>query len=227
MHLVWEVPPIPLRAVEVTCTVVEPPSVPELYFFALQVSFFDAGRRTGGAHLGLQHHPRYPGGGAVNWGGYHDAGGELAGPLMIPSTLANPNTGDYRWRPGVGYRLRVEPAPDRGWRGSITDTDTGIRTIVRDLDGGGDALGAPMVWSEVFAPCDAPPVTVRWSSPAVESETGGRFEISRARTNYQLVSDGGCSNGSSEQSADGIVQVTATPRTVPGGHVLSFRAAST
>lgn len=225
MHLVWDAPPLPLRAVEVTLTVLEPPAVAELYFWALQVTFDHRGRRAGGAHLGLQHHPRYPGGGAVNWGGYRPDGGELGGPLLVPSTLGNPNTGDYRWRPGVGYRLRVEPSPERGWRGSVTDTVTGERTIVRDLDGGGTSLGAPVVWAEVFAPCDAPPVAVRWTDPIVESEAGDRVDIAQARVSYQSVADGGCSNGSARQTAGGVELVTAVPRTIPAGSLLSFAGA--
>ncbi len=52
-----------------------PPAVPRLYFWALQVSFASGPRLQGGAHLGLQWHPRYPGSTAVNFGGYGPAEG--------------------------------------------------------------------------------------------------------------------------------------------------------
>ena len=53
MHLRWDPAPRGLFDVAVTLEVVEPPAVDELYFWALQVSFFEGGRHTGAAHLGL------------------------------------------------------------------------------------------------------------------------------------------------------------------------------
>jgi hypothetical protein len=77
-HLFWDVAPKPLIEVAATIEVIEPPTVDKLYFWALQANFQD-GRdghaRRGGAHFGLQYHPAHPGGGAVNWGGYHHGGG--------------------------------------------------------------------------------------------------------------------------------------------------------
>src|SRR5690349_12962684 len=77
MHLWWTPAPPPATEVSVVLEIVEPPAVPHLYFWALQASFVDRGRRIGGAHLGLQWYDRHPGGTAVNWGGYRDGGGEL------------------------------------------------------------------------------------------------------------------------------------------------------
>ena len=69
MHLFWEVPPEPLAEVSVDVEVLTPPAVEKLYFWALQVNFVSAtGGDRGGAHTGLQYHPAYPDGGAVNWG---------------------------------------------------------------------------------------------------------------------------------------------------------------
>ena len=91
-HLFWDVPPESLREVSVTIEVIEPPTVDKLYFWALQASVEGAGGlRFGGAHFGLQHHPSYPGAGAVNWGGYRDGGGELDGSTSpLPSAFSRP-----------------------------------------------------------------------------------------------------------------------------------------
>ena len=51
----------------------------------------------------------------------------------------------------------ISSAAEGGWAGTVG----GVR--VRTLAAGGDRLDALMVWSEVFARCDAPPVAVRWS----------------------------------------------------------------
>lgn len=221
-HLHWDVPPEPLRSVAVTLTVLDPPVTPELYFWALQVSFLEDGRRTGAGHLGLQHHPQYPGSSAANWGGYDRSGTELGGELLIPSSLSNPNTCDFRWTPGTPYRLRVEPSPVFGWRGSITDLSTNSEVVLRDLEGAGEALGAPMVWSEVFADCGSPSTAVRWSDPTVETASGYLLQVSSARVNYQREPEGGCSNTTVESLHSGIVQRTATPRIVPGDTIIAF-----
>ena len=139
--------------------------MPELYFWALQVTFAQGGRRFGGAHLGLQWHPRHPGSTAVNWGGYAAAGGELDGSTSaLPSALGNPNTRDLTWEPHRPYRLAVTRDEQvGGWTGWVDDLP------VRHLFAGGRELTGLMVWSEVFARCDDPPAAVRWS------------ELSRAR----------------------------------------------
>lgn len=222
MHLLWDVPPELLRSVEVTLTVTDPPLVPELYFWALQVDFIDGPGRTGGGHLGLQHHPRYPGSCAANWGGYHSDGGELDGEMFLPSSLGNPNTCDFGWRRAVPYRLRIEPAPGRGWRGSVTDRSTGETTVIRDLHGGGTALVAPMVWSEVFAPCDAPSAAVKWTDPVVETMAGDVVVVKSARVNYQTEREGGCSNTTVEHVSGGVVQRTSAQRTIPAGATVKF-----
>jgi hypothetical protein len=204
MHLRWDPPPPPTDAVAVTLEIVEPPVVPELYFWALQVSFLDGGRRVGGAHLGLQWYARHPGSTAVNWGGYRDRGGELDGEAStLPSATGNPNTRDFAWQPRRPYRLRVHGTGDGWWTGDVTDLVTGETTIVRRLHGGGTALGEPVVWSEVFARCDHPSVTVRWSDlePAPVA----------LRPSYQSHVDGGCANTVSRPDGDGWVQITNTP----------------
>ncbi len=210
MHLHWDPAPPPCLEVAATLEVVEPPVVRSLYFWALQASFVDRGRRVGGAHLGLQWYDRHPGSTAVNWGGYRDGAGELDGEAsLLPSATGNPNTRDYAWRPNTRYRLRIAGDGDGWWTGSITDLSSGAETIVRRLHGGGDALASPVVWSEVFARCDDPSVVVRWSelSPAPQS----------LRPTYQSHVDGGCANTSSSRDRDGWVQRTNVERQTQTG----------
>jgi len=206
MHLHWDPSPPPSLEIAATLEIVEPPVVSHLYFWALQASFVTVdGRRVGGAHLGLQWYDRHPGSTAVNWGGYRDGAGELDGEeSSLPSSTGNPNTRDFAWRPRVPYRLRISGDGDGWWTGSVTDLTTGVETVVRRLHGGGSALTAPVVWSEVFARCDDPTVAVRWSdlAPATTS----------MRPTYQSHVDGGCANTRSERDGDGWIQRTNVAR---------------
>jgi hypothetical protein len=230
-HLVWEVPQVPLVEVSATLEVLMPPSVRRLYFWALQVSFASERRLQGGAHLGLQWHPRHPGSTAVNWGGYHSGSGdrsELDGTTSeLVSARRNPNTRDFPWRPGRRYRLHVGPAPDgsagdgiAAWRGTVTDLETGEPTAVRDLYAPGSYLVSPMVWSEVFARCEHPPVTVRWSDLTAITAEGETARPATVRVNYQARSDGGCDNTSASVDELGLLQATAVARQVPQGAIL-------
>lgn len=236
-HLSWDAPPVPLVGVEVTIEVIEPPTVAELYFWALQVNFERGGGRVGGAHFGLQYHPSYPGAGAVNWGGYADAGGELDGSVSeLPSALDNINTRTYPWEPGRRYRYRIgrapgtdqpdDGAPSNRWRGSIVDEVTGAETVVRDLFVEADALSGPMVWSEIFADCDHPSAAVRWTDPLVITTDGRRVPITAVRLNYQRHGDGGCANTNTfvdtSIAGGGFVQRSNTERTNPTGQRLDL-----
>jgi hypothetical protein len=187
------------------------PSVPRLYFWALQVSF-SAGA---GAHLGLQWGADPPRRFRhVNWGGYGASGGELSGETsVLPSSFSNPNTRDYDWEPGRAYRLRICRAA-RGWAGWVDDT------LVRCLDAPGDALQNPVVWSEVFADCDDPTVAVRWSDLEVVTGSGHRVAVDSVVAGYQMRNDGGCDNTSSDRDGDGFVQTTNTARQTPRGALL-------
>jgi hypothetical protein len=210
MHLHWDPAPSPVREVTATLEIVEAPMVDELYFWALQVSFVERGRRVGAAHLGLQWYRLHPGGTAVNWGGYRDGAGELDGDeSALPSATGNPNTRDYAWRPRTPYRLRITGDGDGWWTGSVTDVVRGEETVVRRLRGGGDALASPVVWSEVFARCDDPSVVVRWSdlSPAPPA----------LRPTYQSHQDGGCANTRSSRDGDTWIQRTNVRRQTQTG----------
>jgi hypothetical protein len=194
----------------------EVPAARALYFWALQAGF-DGG---GAAHLGLQWYAAHPGSTAVNWGGYDASGRVLDGTASaLPSATGNPNTRDFPWQPSTGYRLRIS-AGDNGWRGEVTDTGTGVTTIVRELLAPTGHLHAPMVWSEVFARCDDPPVAVRWRGFRVLTAGGDVVAPDRAIVSYQSHAAGGCDNTTVRPDGDALVQVTNSVREVPDGAVL-------
>ena len=209
LHLVWDVPTAEeLVEASVTLMVPEPPSVPRLYFWALQVSFPGGA----GAHLGLQWAADPPKGlHHVNWGGYGASGAELSGGTStLPSSFANPNTRDFDWEAGRPYRLRIARAT-RGWAGWVDDT------MVRCLDAPGESIEDPMVWSEVFADCDNPAVSVRWSGLEVVTRSGRRVPVTSVAASYQSRQEGGCDNTSSETDGHALIQTTNGVRTTPKG----------
>ena len=219
LHLCWELPlgTGAVAGASATLVVEAEPAVPDLYFWALQASFVDdAGRRHGNGHLGLQWHRRHPGSRAVNWGGYGPGGGMLHGSASpLPSASGNPNTRDLWWEPGQPYTLSIERSADGGWAGAVG----GVR--VRRLAAGGDRLDTLMVWSEVFARCDAPAVTVRWSGLRVTTTQGEVIAPVAVRVNYQRRADGGCDNSSALPDGKAVRQITGTERLVPqGAHLL-------
>ena len=220
--------------------VLSPPAIDELYFWAMQVSFRNDSRQTGGAHLGLQHHPDYPGFGAVNWGGYDDVeGGILEGTVSdLPSALGNANTRSYSWSPRRRYRYEISRVPDGWWAGGITDVETGVTTHIRSLNcRGAEHLTGLMVWSEVFAPCDAPSVSVRWSALSFVTLGGVAGSPSDLSVNYQDRSVHGCLNTNAyltaanreipsedDPHAAGVVQQTGVTRSTAQGSTLRWSA---
>lgn len=223
LHLAWELPAGtgPVVAASAVLTVEAEPPVPELYFWALQASFVDgAGQRHGGGHLGLQWHRPHPGSRAANWGGYGPGGRELDGSASaLPSATGNPNTRDLWWEPGKPHVLAIEPAgAEGGWAGTVD----GVR--LRSLAAGGDRLDGLMVWSEVFARCDAPSVAVRWSGLRATTADGRVVAPVAVRVNYQSRGDGGCDNTTAVLDGDAVRQVTATERVVPQGARLPLTA---
>ena len=228
-HLIWDLPQVPLREVAATLEVLDLPSVKRLYFWALQASFVTGRQIQGGAHLGLQWHPRHPDSTAANWGGYGPADRgtrELEGSTsVLPSSRKNPNTRDFRWIPGHRYRLHIAPAPDSpeslfAWRGSVTCLDTGETTHIRDLYTRGEFLISPMVWTESFARCEHRAVSARWSDLEAITTDGSALRPPHIRVNYQSRSDGGCDNTTVSIDELGVLQTTATPREVPQGAIL-------
>jgi hypothetical protein len=216
-HLGWRLPGTAGHLVEaaVTLEVTHVPIVDHLYFWALQVGFPGAG----GAHLGLQWNRAFPGYHAVNWGGYAVDGSLLPGTdSALPSRPGDPNTRDYSWQPKRAYRLRVHRVDEGRWRGEVTDVETGLATIVRDLFAASPFLAEPIVWSEVFARCDDLSVTVRWSDFEVTTESGDRITPSALVVNYQSYADGGCTNTTSIlDDAGTLLQITNTERATPQG----------
>ncbi len=226
-HLRWDLAGR-FRSVEVTLEVLRPPEVTDLHFWALQADFGDrSGAHRGGAHLGLQWHSGHPGSTAVNWGGYDAAGRELWGSdSALPSRTGNVNTRDLGWLPGVAYRLSIDPVPGEAgwWSGSVVPLGPDRRTPsapaveVRRLHvPGSDELTGFVVWSEVFAPCDAPSVVVRWSDPTAVSVDDRIRRPDTCTTSYQRHEDGGCANTVSTPDELGILQVTSCERTVAPG----------
>lgn len=229
-HLWWEVP-FGERLTEVSATVevVEPPTFERLVFWALQVSFVKPG--GGGAHLGLQHNPRFPGSTAVNWGGYAPPGDgdHLEGTRSaLPSTPSNANTRDFTWYPHRPYRLTIgrspDPAPEgfHAWRGMVEDLHTGESSVVRDLYSRGEYLRGPVAWTESFARCDHSPVAAHWRDLLAVGEKGRPIPVSTVSVNYQERSAGGCDNTDVAVDGTGWTQRTATTRTVRGGTRLSL-----
>ena len=89
--------------------------------------------------------------------------------------------------------------------------------VIRELDGPGDTLSAPVMWAEVFARCDDPPVTVRWSDLAAVTAGGATVRPATVRTNYQSARDGGCDNGTIAPDGNGFLLQTSVARGTPGG----------
>ncbi len=163
-------------------------------------------------------------------------------PGRSPSFAPSPAT-RTRW-PSTGGRggptACASTAPREvpgAWRSEITDLETGEATTIRDLmhpgrppAGAGRAGSAPhhgylrnpMVWSEVFADCDAPSVAVRWSDLAGKTEEGVTVRPAAVRVNYQAHQAGGCGNTSVRRDGKGLVQLTNTPREIGQGTRLDF-----
>ena len=228
-HLWWEVPfGERLKEVGATLEVLDPPEIDRLYFWALQVSFIKPD--GGGAHLGLQHHPRFPAQSAANWGGYAppDVGGLLTGSTSpLPSTPNDVNTRDFLWYPNRPYRLTIGRSPDaapsgfHAWRGTIEDLHAEDFTVVRDLYSRGEYLRGPVVWTESFARCDHPSAAVRWSNLHVVGEDDQTIPVTTVSPNYQDRSAGGCDNTDVSVDAGGWIQRTNTSRTARGGFPLT------
>jgi len=203
--------------VSATLEIVTEPAAPYLYFWALQASFTDpGGTNLGAAHTGLQWNPRHPGGRAVNWGGYArtaDVSSVLHGTRStLPGIAADENTRTFPWTAGVGYRFTIAMG-ESGWRSTVVDTSTGAATVIRELFAGGDRLNGFVVWMEIFAPCDAPTTTVRWSDLVVaDEERGASYPVRSLRTSFPDV-PGACTNNDSRVDDVGWLQLTNDRRT--------------
>lgn len=227
-HIWWDAPSR-LQSVSAVVQIEDPPAVDRLYFFALQASFW-SDQHHGGAHAGLQWNRRHPGSGAVNWGGYDAAGAILPGsPSPLPSTPNDPNTRDFAWVPGARYRLTIGPVridANLGpvWPARIEGLDTGEDVVIRELRCPGTHLRGPVVWSEVFADCDHPSVSVRWSEVTAVTEDGTSVPVTSGRVSYQSFDDGGCDNTSVLADAGAVLQRTSVERTTPHDARIDWQA---
>ena len=112
------------------------------------------------------------------------------------------------------YQLRVWSPTDGVWRAEVTNTLDGTTTVIRDLLLPATELTRPVVWAEVFAPCDDPPTEARWKDLLVVDSAGVDHAVIAASVTYQPVSAGGCSNTEAFVDGSAFVQRTgsATPR---------------
>lgn len=218
-HLWWEPSPPPSLEVAVSVRIEAEPEHSHLVFWALQVTFVaDSGRRLGGAHVGLQWSPRHPRNRAVNWGGYDERGSILSGTeSTLPSTPSDPNTRDFAWEPGRSYRLGVRRG-SQGWAGTLDD-GSGV-TVIRELLVPGTALVSPVVWTECFAPCDAPSVSAVWTNP-VAIGASGAIVPRGYRVRYQEID--GCPNTDSAVTVEGVRQTTGVARRTADGALIPVK----
>ena len=226
-HLWWKGMPDPRDAdpmvdVAVTLEVLQEPSVPALYFWALQASFHDSsGARLGAAHTGLQWNHRHAGGRAVNWGGYIEGGGVTGTIGGTVSTLSgipgDVNTYDFPWRTGAPYRFVIARSAG-GWTSTVHDLERGEPTVIRELAIGGDRLAGVVVWTEPFCKGTDPPVAVRWSDPSATRRSGAQVRPMAMDVRYP----GGAEWRRTQCDWDGrgFVQATDTRRTVRHGTIV-------
>ncbi len=107
------------------------------------------------------------------------------------------------------------------WRGVVIDRATGEAVVVRELVCPGTNLDHIVMWSEIFAPCDAPKLTVAWSNATAITPTGAH-PITSFSVSYQSVADGGCSNSDVSVGRDGrVIQTTNIDRQTAAGSVIS------
>ena len=127
----------------------------------------------------------------------------------MPSATGNANTRYLSWQPGQPYTLTIERAAGGGW----AETADGLR--IRTLEAGGDRLDTLMVWSEVFARCDAPPVAVRWSGFRTTTMQGRTVTPVAVHVNYQRRAQGAATTQTALVKGDAVRQITGTKRLVP------------
>ncbi len=218
-HAWWDPPPTGLVAVSAVLQIENLPAVKSLYFWAMQVDFVGAdGTQYGGGHLGLQWNRAHPSNRAVNWGGY--ASQYLGGHVLngsdspLPSANQDPNTRDYHWHPNRAYQLVVARGNTGGsWRGMVADLETHEIVTVREIFCAGDYLAAATVWTESFADCDAPSVTVAWSDLRGRLSDGREVGPPQILASFQPSERGGCDNTDTVIDHGRIYQKTNTFRT--------------
>ena len=183
----WELPPAggPIVAASARLIVEAAPPVDELYFWALQASFTDgsgrrARRRPPGPAVARRRTraPAPPTGAATRPAAAILPGSESA----LPSAhrqRQHPRPGGSRACPTALDDRAGAPAAGLGRARSTAPS-------CARLAAGGDRLDGLMVWSEVFARCDDPPVAVRWSGfAATVADRRGPLARRPCAVNYQ------------------------------------------
>jgi hypothetical protein len=79
-----------------------------------------------------------------------------------------------------------------------------------------------MVWSEVFARCDAPTAVAVWSDPSGVTLDGRPWRPDSYSITYQREEDGGCSNSDVRLLPNGVGQFTNMGRTTPPGAIIAI-----
>ncbi len=207
-----------------TLEVVLRPEVDRLVTFALQSAFLKPG--GGSCHLGIQHHPRFPQRGAVNWDGYTAKGEPLDSDVpALPSATDELATRDFAWQKGVQYRLTIERGdqmPDGRWAwiGSVTNVQSGERDEIRRLIAESPHIRGPVTYIESYGPCDGPRVEARWSNATAVSVDGGVRAVRSMRVDYQPHAAGGCTNTNSSVEDKQFVQRAGQMRTTKAGSTI-------
>lgn len=208
----------------VDLTVLVEPQVDDLYFWALQCSFYDdEGTLYGGAHTGLQWNSSHPDNKAVNWGGYDTDQVELSGSESeFPSTPGNDNTRDYEWTVGETYTFVIE-LENIGIATVATATVNGELIRGLFLPPEVNRIGDLIMWSEVFAQCSDPSVTVKWTNMTVTDVNEVEYEETEFKLNYQAEENNGCLNTNTFEYNRSIRQQTNTTRTNPQDAILTLQ----
>jgi hypothetical protein len=213
-----------LTEISVTLEVATRPEIDRLVSFALQAAFLKPG--GGSCHLGLQHHPRFPDRGAINWDGYTAKGDHLeSDEPALPSALDETATRDYSWQKNVPYRLTIERGDEMEdgrfpWTGSITNLRTGERDAVRRLVSNSPYLSGPVMYIESYVPCDGPRFEARWSNATAVSGSGGVRIVNSMRVDYQPHAAGGCTNTNTSVEGTSFVQRAGQMRVTKAGSTL-------
>jgi hypothetical protein len=209
-HVWWKGTPHHDQIVSLAATI-EVLAVPDdahLRFWALQASFVDGrGRRLGGAHTGLQWYAKAPGNTAVNWGGYADPpkSGILDGTgSQFGSLPGEEHTFAYPWQVGRPERFEIAKGPGGGWGAWVSGQ------LIRELHVGGDRLSDPVVWAELFSPCDAGESAVRWS--AFEATLANGEVVRPTHGSLTFPGGGNCPNTDIQLDDTGVVLMSGVTR---------------
>lgn len=193
------------------------PSVTDLYYWALQVSFYnDAEELVAAAHTGLQWISTHPNSKAVNWGGYLESDSSIleGTESALPSTTDNDNTRDFDWQTDTEYTFEIFHVGGDFWRATVNDV------VIRDLEvPGATYIADPLFFSEVFADCYAPTHSVLWRDPYLYDEADVGYYFPRAFRSYQVVD--GCPN--SESEVDGLYFRMTSNTTREGAAVIDLQ----